>query len=131
VRLLGLQRLEEPQRAPELCERAAAIAQPCVECPGPVAVTDQGQTEILLAPQVVTKQPGLNPLGALEPPDGAGDASGEHALQGALRGQLRQKRCLERREFLEILVADDDEFLGAKKIKYEGHGQAEPAFRFR
>jgi chorismate-pyruvate lyase len=32
-----------------------------------------------------------------------------------LRGQLRQKRCLERREFLGILVAADDEFLGAKK----------------
>jgi hypothetical protein len=118
-RRLRLERLEEPERAPQLGQRGAAIAQERVERPGAVAVADQGQTEIPLAPQVVTKQPGLDALGALEPPDGAGDARGEQALQVALGGQLRQQRCLERGEFFGVLVAHHHEFLGAKTV-FEG-----------
>jgi hypothetical protein len=60
------------------------------------------------------EQLGLDPLGALEPPGGAGDAPGEHALERALGCQLLDQRCLERGKFLRVLVADHDEFLGAK-----------------
>jgi hypothetical protein len=65
---------------------------------------------------MVLKQLGLDALGTLEPPGGAGDARGKHALQGALGGQLLDQRRLERSELLRVLVADDCEFLGAKTV---------------
>jgi hypothetical protein len=89
-RRLGLERLEEPERAPELSQRRAAIAQQRVERPRAIAIADQRHTEIPLAPQIMPEQLVLDALGTLEPPDGAGDAPGEHALHRALRGQLRE-----------------------------------------
>jgi hypothetical protein len=111
---LDLQRLEQLQRAPELGQRAAAVTQQGVERPAAVAVADQREAEIRVA--LDGEQLGLDPLGALEPPGGAGDATGEHALQGAIGGQLLDQRRLERAEFLRMLVADDHEFPGAKTM---------------
>jgi hypothetical protein len=65
---------------------------------------------------VVSKEPGLDPLGALEPPGGAGDTRGEHRLERTLWRQLLNQRRFERRELLRVLVADDHEFLGAKTV---------------
>jgi hypothetical protein len=113
---LGLQRLEEPERAPELGQRRAAIAQERVERPGTVAVADKGLSEIPIAPQMMLKQLGLDALGTLEPPGGAGDAPGEHGLQRPLWPQLLDQRRLKRGELLRLLVADDHEFLGAKPV---------------
>jgi hypothetical protein len=121
---LGLERLEEPQGAPELGERRTAIAQQRVERARAIAVADQGQAEIPLPPQAVLKQPGLHALGALQPPGGAGDAPGEHGLQRALRRQFLDQRRLERGEFLRLLVADDHEFLCTQAVLQSVLGRA-------
>jgi hypothetical protein len=97
-RMLGLERFEEPQGAPQLGQRRAAIAQERIERPRAVAIADQGHTGIPLAPQMVLEQPGLDVLGALEPPGGPGDAPGEQGLQGAIGCQLLDQRRLERGE---------------------------------
>jgi hypothetical protein len=62
---LGLQRLQQPQRPPELGQRGAAIAQERVERPGAVAVADQGEAEIPIAVGMQREQLGLDALGAL------------------------------------------------------------------
>jgi hypothetical protein len=115
-RRFGLERLEEPERTPQLGERRAAIAQQRIERPGTVAVADKGLSEIPIAPQMMLKQLSLDALGTLEPPGGAGDAPGEHGLQRALGRQLLDQCRLERGELLRLLVADDHEFLGAKPV---------------
>ena len=48
-RLLGLERLEGAKRAPQLGERAAAIAQERVERARSVAIPDQGEAEAATA----------------------------------------------------------------------------------
>jgi hypothetical protein len=126
---LGLERLQQPQPAPELGERATAIAQERVERPRAVAVADQGQAEIPLPPQVVLKQPGLDPLGALKPPGSAGDAPSQQALQRVRGRQLIHQRRLKRSEFLRLLVADHHEFLGAKPVLQGVLCRARLAFR--
>jgi hypothetical protein len=89
---LGLERLEEPQGAPELGERRAAIAQQRVERPRAVAVADQGEAEVGVAIGMAREQLGLDALGPLEPPGGAGDARGQQALQRALWRQVIDQR---------------------------------------
>jgi hypothetical protein len=116
---LGLQRLEEPQGAPKLGERRAAIAQERVERARAVAIADQGKPEVAVVEQALhfaRKKLGLDALGSLEPPGGAGDARGKQALQGPLWGQFLDQRGLERREFPRALVANDHELLGAKAV---------------
>jgi hypothetical protein len=56
---LGLERFQGAQRAPQLGERAAAIAQQRVEGAGIVAVANQGETEAVAGEQVLGEQLGL------------------------------------------------------------------------
>ena len=113
---LGLQRLQQPQRAPELGQRRAAIAQQRVERPGAVAVADHGQPEIPITPGMPHEQLGLDALGTLEPPSGAGDARGEQPLQRAVGRQLLAQRRLQRHEFRRLLVAHHHEFLRTEPV---------------
>jgi hypothetical protein len=118
-RRLGLERLEGAQRPRKLGLGGAAIAQQGVERARAVAVADQREAEVAIAEHAVhlaREQLGLDALGALEPPGGAGDARGEQALQGAIGGQLLDQRRFERRELGRLLVADDDEFLRAETV---------------
>jgi hypothetical protein len=115
-RWLGLQRLEEPQRAPQLGERRAAVAQQRVEGARAVAVADQGQAEVAVTIGMALEQLGLDALGALEPPGGARDAAGKQALQRALGREFVHERRLEGGELGRLLVADDDEFLRAQPV---------------
>ena len=81
-----------------------------------MAIADQREAEVTIAVGMAREQLGLDTLGALEPPGGAGDARGEQVLHDTLRGQLRQQRRLERGKLLRVLVADHAEFLGAKTM---------------
>jgi hypothetical protein len=104
----GLEGLQQAQRAPQLGERAAAVAQQGVERAGAVAVTDQGQAEIAVH-AMAAEQLSLDPLGALQPPGRTGDARGQKVLQGTDWRQLLDQRCLQRLELLLILAADHRE----------------------
>jgi hypothetical protein len=127
--LLGLERLEEPQRAPQLGERRAAIAQQGVERPRAVAVADQRKPEVALAVGMALEQLGLDPLGALEPPGGAGDARGEHGLERALRRQLLEQRRLERFKLGGTLARQHDVLLRAQAVLEGVLRRARLAFR--
>jgi hypothetical protein len=85
-RLLGLGRLEGAQRAPELGERAAAIAQEGVERARAVAIADQGVPETPARKAVLGEQFCFEPLGALEPPGRGDDPPREHGLESAPSG---------------------------------------------
>jgi hypothetical protein len=128
-RRLGLERLEEPQGAPQFGQRRAAIAQQRVERPRAVAVADQGEAEIGVAIGIAREQFGLDALGAIEPPSGADDAPGKQALQRARGRQLIHQRRLERLEFFAVLAGDHHEFLRAKTMLQSVLGRARLAFR--
>jgi hypothetical protein len=93
--LLGLERLQGPERAPELGERAAAIAQERVEGSGVVAIADQGEPEAAAGKVVLGEQLGLELLGAGETPGSGDDPLREHGLQRALGRQFLHQRRLE------------------------------------
>jgi hypothetical protein len=115
-RLLGLERLEGAQRAPELGERAAAIAQERVEAARAVAVADQGQTEAAADKAVLGEQLPLKPLGPLEPPGGGDDPAREHGLERARGCQFCEQRGLERGECGGALARQHDALLRAKTV---------------
>jgi hypothetical protein len=124
-----VERFEQPQCAPQLGQRRAAITQERVERPRAVAVADQGLAEIGVAIGMAREQLGLDPLGPLEPPGGAGDARGEHGLERARRRQLFHQRRLERLEFFAVLAGDNHEFLCPQAVLQSVLGGARLAFR--
>ena len=109
---LGLQRLEQPQRPPQLGERAAAVAQQRVEGARAVAVADQREAEVAVATAFSREQVGLDALGALKTPGGRDDPLREQALQRALGRQLFEQRRLERIELARALLARQHEVFG-------------------
>jgi hypothetical protein len=115
-RRLGLERLERAQRAPELGERAAAIAQQGVEGSGTVAVADQGVAEAPARKAVLGEQFCFEPLGPLEPPGRSDDPARERGLERALRRQLLEQRRLERGELGGTLARQHDVLLRAKTM---------------
>ena len=96
---------------------AAAIAQQRVEAAGAaVAIADQGVPQAPARKLVLGEQVGLQPLGALEPPDGGHDPLRKRGLQGPVGCQLLDQRRLERFERGGILAWQHGVLLGAKTV---------------
>jgi hypothetical protein len=87
-RLLGLERLERAQRAPELGHRRAAIAQQGLERACAVAIAYQRQPETAACGPAFVEQLGLNAVCPRQPPGGDRDPPGEHHLEHTDRRQL-------------------------------------------
>ena len=126
---LGLERLEGPQRAPELGERAAAIAQQRVEAARAVAVADEGEPEAAAGKVVLGEQLRLEPLGPGETPGGGDDPLREHGLQRALRRQLLHQCSLERGKLGGTLARQHDALLRAQTVLQRVLRRARLAFR--
>src|SRR5918996_3002369 len=84
--LLGLERLERAQRAPELGHRRAAIAQQRLERPRPVAVADQGEPDPAARDVTLLEQLRLDAIRAREPPGGDRDPARALDTGTAARG---------------------------------------------
>ena len=115
-RCLGLERFQGAQGAPQLGERAAAVAQQGVERAGAVAVADQGLPEPAAGEHVLAEQVGFQALGAGEPPARGDHPLREHGLQRAFGRQLRHQRRLEGFERRRPLARQDDALLGAHAV---------------
>ena len=115
-RLLGLERLERAQRAPELGHRRAAIAQQRLERARAVAIPDQGEPEAAARDPALLEQLGFDAVRPRETPRGDRDAAREHGLQRADRRQLRDQRRLEIGELGGILVRQHEMLLRAHAV---------------
>jgi hypothetical protein len=115
-RRLGLEGFQGAQRAPQLGERAAAIAQQRVEGAGIVAIANQGETEAVTGEHVLGEQLGLEALGARQAPARGDDPLREHGLERACGGELLEQLRLEGFEGGGALARQHDAFLSAKTM---------------
>ena len=88
IRLLGLERLQRLERAPELGHRGAAVAQERLEAAGAVAIPDQGHADPGVLPAPLLEQLDFHAIGARQPPGGDREPAREHELKGTFRRQL-------------------------------------------
>ena len=116
-RMLGLERLEQAQRAPELRQRRAAIAQQRLKRPGAIAVANQGEAGAALRDLTLFEQLDLDAIRPREPPGGNRDPPRE-ARSGALRPAPapRPARLRARANSARILVRQHEVLLRAHAV---------------
>jgi hypothetical protein len=114
--LLGLERLERAQGAPEFGHGGTAIAQQCLERARAVAVADQGEPEPAAREPALLEQLGFNAIRPRQAPGGDRDAAREHTLERADRRQLRDQCRLEAGELGGVLVRQHEILLRAQAV---------------